>query len=353
VPNDTTFSEIPIVDISGLAAPGEHRSALSEKVRAALHEVGFLIVTGHGVEDELVDAVFGAAREFFDLPVEQKRLIDKRNSRHFRGWEPEGTEFTNNQPDIREQMDLWSEHAPLAADVSPVYLRLLGPNQWPPSILLPGFETTLNRWFSELGILADQLMALLALGLRLPQDHFEHIFGSQRVSFTKLIRYPATPPGNFGVNAHHDAGFLTILAPGITPGLEVENAQGEWIPVPLIPGSFVINIGEMLQSITGNYYVATPHRVATQQERFSVGYFHGPSLDTKLTPITLDPMFAKSVAESPRHAGAGFMTQSAETQAGVAAMSSPHHPDVYGQQVWNYLRRSYPENMKRHYPDPL
>ena len=160
------------------------------------------------------------------------------------------------------------------------------------------------------------------------------------MSFTKLIRYPATPPGDFGVNPHHDAGFLTVLAPGETPGLEVETTAGAWIPVPIVSDSLVINIGEMLQAMTGNYYVATPHRVVTNRERYSVGYFHGPSLDTPLTPLELDPWFACAAAASPRHAAAGFMAQRDETEAGVRAMRSPHHPDVYGEQVWKLIWRA-------------
>ena len=173
------------------------------------------------------------------------------------------------------------------------------------------------------------------------------------MSLTKLICYPETPPGQFGVNAHHDAGFLTILAPGETPGLEVENAAGAWIPVPLIPGSFVINLGEVLQSMTGNYFVATPHRVVTREPRLSCGYFHGPSLDMSIAPLDLAPEFAAAVAASPRHANAGYMAQADETDAGVADMASPDHPDLYGDQLWNYFRRSYPDNMRQHYPDAV
>ena len=340
-----------MVDLSARHGAPAERETLAETIREAFHHVGFVIITNHGVGQDLIDAVFGLSRAFFRLPLDQKLLIDKRNSRHFRGWEPEGAESTNNRPDLREQIDLWSEHPVRDPGVLPVYLRLLGPNQWLPEEVLPGFRVALGQWFTDLGGLADDLMALLACGLALPEDHFDRLFGTERMSFTKLIRYPATPPGSFGVNAHHDAGFLTVLAPGETPGLEVENAAGDWVPVPVMAGSLVVNVGEMLQAMTGNYYVATPHRVVTRAERHSVGYFHGPSLDTRLTPLALDPRFARAVAASPCHVGAGFMAQSDETEAGVNDMDSPHHPAVYGEQIWNYLARSYPDNVRRLYPD--
>ena len=116
-----------------------------------------------------------------------------------------------------------------------------------------------------------------------------------------------------------------------------------------MPDGFVINLGEMLQGMTGNYFVATPHRVITTGERFSAGYFHGPALDAALDPLPLAARFADAVAASPRHAGAGFMAGRQETAAGIADMASDHKPSVYGEQLWNYFARSYPENMALHY----
>ena len=89
----------------------------------------------------------------------------------------------------------------------------------------------------------------------------------------------------------------------------------------------------------------------TTAARQSVGYFHGPSLGASLAPLPLSPRFAEAVAASPRHRSAGFMAQRAETQAGIGDMGSPNHPDSYGQQLWNYFCRSYPDNVARHYSE--
>ena len=94
----------------------------------------------------------------------------------------------------------------------------LHPNQWPPEDILPGFRKVVERWLNEVTGLANRLMGLLALSLELDHDYFERTFGDERMSLTKLIRYPATLNDAFGVNAHHDTGFLTILAPGGSPG---------------------------------------------------------------------------------------------------------------------------------------
>ena len=349
-PVQDAFTKVPVVDISSRSAGPAARRALAERLGDICHHVGFVIVTNHGIDAAVINGVFDQSATFFALPEEQKRTIDKRNSPHFRGWEPVGAEYTNNRPDMREQIDLWTDHAARARTVTPEFLRLLGPNQWPSDEIAPGFRATLERWFAEAGALADDLLRLLALSLDLDEDHFDRTFGSERMSLTKMISYPETPAGEFGVNAHHDAGILTVLAPGTVPGLEVENEDGDWIPVPIIPGSLVINLGEVMQKITGNYFVATPHRVTTRQPRLSVGYFHGPSLEMEMRPLPLDPRFAEAVANSPHHANAGFMAQADETDAGVGDMQSTAHPDIYGEQLWNYFARSYPENMARHYP---
>lgn len=344
------FTAVPVVDISVRTEGELARRQLAERLGDISHHVGFVILTGHGIAPDVIGDVFEQAAGFFALSEADKRSIDKRNSRHFRGWEPVGSESTNNRPDMREQIDLWTDHPARPHDTLPRYLRLLGPNQWPPEHLAPGFRPVLERWFAAMEALADDFLRLLALSLELEEHHFDAAFGTDRMSLTKLISYPETPPGQFGVNAHHDTGFLTILAPGTTPGLEVENAEGDWIPVPVVPDSLVVNLGEILQALTGNYFVATPHRVVTSAPRLAAGYFHGPSLDMALDPLQLRPRFTEAVTRSPRHVSAGFMAQRDETEGGVGDMQSRHHPCTYGEQLWNYFVRSYPQHVARHWP---
>jgi isopenicillin N synthase-like dioxygenase len=340
---------IPTIDLGRLRGTTRDRHALANELTAVYHDIGFAVLVNHGLPVGYLDRVFAMMAEFFALPEDDKLLIDKRKSRHFRGWEAVGTEYTNNRPDIREQIDVWSEHPARPADVEPAYLRLLGPNQWMPDDVLAGQRVLTLDWFDRLGALADDILSLFAVGLELPADHFSTAFDDRSMSLTKFISYPPTPAGAAGVNAHHDTGFVTLLAPGPTPGLQVLDPTGEWIDVPVVPDSFVLNIGEMLQAMTGNYLVATPHRVITSEPRMSAAYFHGPSLDTPLAPIQLDQRFVEAVASSERHRRAGFMATKEQTEAGIGDMASPSHTDTYGNQLWNYFSRSYPSMMKQHY----
>jgi len=346
------FTEVPVIDLGRMGTSGPERQMLASEVVSICHRIGFFVVTNHGVADRIPSRVFETMDHFFSLSTESKRLIDKLDSAQFRGWEEVGSEQTNNRVDVREQIDLWSEWPALPARRVPAdqpWLHLLGPNQWPPDHVAAGLKEAVTDWFDAMGELADRLLSLLAEGLHLASDHFMRLFGDQPMSLTKLISYPRTPAGGAGVNPHHDTGFLTVLAPGPTPGLHVQNHAGEWLAVPPVEGGLVINLGEMLQAMTGNYLVATPHRVITEAPRLSAAYFHGPSLDTRLDPLPLEPSFADAVAASEWHSNAGFMAGRQETSEGVAAMAANATATTYGQQLWNYFSRSYPANMARHY----
>jgi isopenicillin N synthase-like dioxygenase len=340
-----SFTEIPEVDISR-----HDRDALADEVRAVCHEIGFFQLVGHGVPAEFRARYLDLLQAFFDLPENVKAEIDKVRSPHFRGWERVGTELTDNRTDFREQLDVSTENPPYTASARPSYLRLDGPNQWLPDDVLPGFRPIVEELFARMGAVAFELMEVLSTGLGLAPQHLRHVFGERPLSFAKLIRYPRTPPGEAGVNAHHDAGFLTLLMQHGVGGLQVENTDGDWIDVPPRDDAFVVNLGEMLQRMTGNYFVATTHRVIATEPRYSSGYFHGPDVRTALEPLPLAPAFAAAVSASAHHAGAGFMAKRDELLAGERGTSSIS-ADTYGQQLWNYYLRSYPANVRAHYPD--
>ncbi|MDH4145086.1 MAG: isopenicillin N synthase family oxygenase [Acidimicrobiia bacterium] len=346
-----SFTEIPAVDLGRWRQGDEAAQArFAADVVDICHHVGFFTLVGHGVPDGFVARHFAALEAFFALPEATKARIDKRLSPHFRGWERVGSELTDNRVDHREQLDVSTENPVRGLDAEPAYLRLDGPNQWLDEDVLAGFRATVVEFFDRMGALADELLAVLSVGLGLARDHLATVFGARPLSLAKLISYPPTPPGECGVNAHHDAGFLTVLLQHGVGGLQALNPEGRWVDVEPTPGAFVINLGEMLQEMSGNYVVATTHRVVASEPRFSSAYFHGPDLTTRLDPLPLEPRFAAAVAASPRHRDAGFMAKRDELLAGCSGTASSG-AGVYGAQLWNYYVRSYPANVARHHPD--
>jgi len=343
-----TFTAIPEVDLADWSAdPVE----FAHRVRQICHEVGFFQLVGHGVDADFIERHIRHQQRFFALPEATKATIDKALSPHFRGWERVGAELTGGLPDLREQLDLSTEHPVRGLQLDPPYLRLDGPNQWLADDVLPGFRAHMAAYFQRLAAVADTLLAVFSVGLGLEPDHLRSVFGERPLSFVKLIDYPPTPPDGAGVNPHHDAGFLTLLLQHDAGGLQVCNPDGEWVDVAPRQDAFVVNIGEMLQEMTGNYFVATTHRVIADEARQSSAWFHGPDLTTRLDPLPLDASFSDAVAASARHASAGFMARRSEIESGVDGIESSEGAGVYGQQLWNYHCRSYPSNVARHHPD--
>lgn len=335
------FDSIPTLSFARWLGGESDRREFADEVRRTLHEVGFMRLVDHGVDPAFIADYFATMRAFFALDDDTKATIDKARSPWFRGWERTGTEYTDARIDHREQVDFWTELPPRHGDIEPAYLRLEGPNQWPDEVL-PSFRPLVERFQVEMGTLADELMAAMSLGLGLPVDGLGERFGTRRMSLTKLIHYPPTPPGQAGVNGHHDTGFVTLLWQHGVGGLQVQNPAGAWIDVPADDGAIVVNIGEMLQAMTENYFVATTHRVVSAQERYSSAYFHGPDLSTLLEPIELDPRFTDAVAASAHHATAGFMARPDELARGDRGTTSAA-ATTYGEQLWNYFQRSYPD----------
>ena len=342
---------VPVVDFAEWEhGSAEDRLSFAKRLGGICHRVGFFTLVGTSLDAKYQKNLLQMMKKLFDLPLKAKQAIEKRHSPHFRGWEALGTERTNGRVDYREQVDTWTDRSP--REPRKPYERLYGPSQYFPDKVLPGYKALTLDWRARCRYVCNELLAALALSLGLKESHFRETFGPEetRMSLTKYIHYPGSATGQHGVNAHKDTGFLTLLLP-FAPGLEIQHLEsGEWFPVEIVPGSIVVNLGEVLQSKTGQYFVATPHRVVTTKERYSCAYFHGPSLDYPMqTKLELDPKFAKAVEASPFHRNAKFMARKEETEQGVGDMESEQCSTTYGEQLWNYFRRAYPQIVESYY----
>lgn len=285
--------DLPIVDVAPLvahAAGGEATSAevaAGAAIDAACRELGFFLVRGHGIDLAAQASLDRAARTFFALPDEEKAAIAMaRGGRAWRGWFPEGGELTSGRPDHKEGLYFGAE---LAADDPRVVAGtpLHGPNLFPaqPAEL----RGAVLAWIGAMTALGRALARGVALGLGLPPGWFdEHLTADPTVLF-RIFRYPALPEGDdgWGVAEHTDYGLLTILAHDGTPGLQVHSAGG-WIDVPAVDGTFVVNLGDMLERMTGGRYRSTPHRVRHQRgdrDRLSFPFFFDPGWDAEIRPV--------------------------------------------------------------------
>jgi isopenicillin N synthase-like dioxygenase len=300
----TDFNAIPILDMGRIATD---RAAFLEELQHALVHVGFFYVVNHGVPNALLDSTTAKAQEFFDLGNEDKLVADKIHSPTFLGYSTQGNEITKNKKDNREQFDFANELAEFWKPGNPDYERLTGPNVWPSQEVIPGFTDAILTYHAQAQGLAERLTDLVSESLGLdPKALAERYVDPTQQHRAKLIKYPAVDAlapadGNQGVGAHRDTGnILTVLYQADLPGLQVQNHAGEWIDAPVVPYSFVVNIGTGLEYLVDNVAVATTHRVLNpppgRGPRYSIAYFHGSRLDRKHTPIDIP---AEVLAQKP------------------------------------------------------
>ncbi|WQF75245.1 Putative oxoglutarate/iron-dependent dioxygenase, non-hem dioxygenase domain-containing protein [Colletotrichum destructivum] len=279
------FTEIPQIDLS-LADDPASEAALLDQLRHALVHVGFLYVVNHGVPAETVADVVRALPRLFALPPAAKDEIALRNSPQFLGYSGDGSETTAGQRDRREQVEFATELADGWSAALPLRERLRGPNQWPSSY--PELRPIVESYIAEMTLLGERFLCLVAKALSLPPETFLPFLSDQHR--LKLVHYPALTEseaaggGDQGVGPHKDSSgwwtFLLQASPPHVGGLQALNKDGGWVDVPVVPGSFVVNIGQAFEVVTGGACRATTHRVlAGPLERFSVPFFQGVRRD--------------------------------------------------------------------------
>ena len=333
---DTAKASLPTLDLRRFDAPGAERRRFLQELRDAARTYGFFYLVGHGVDDRLIQSVLGLSRRFFALPESDKLEIEMVNSPHFRGYNRAGFEYTRGKPDWREQIDIGAERPASPRDPgAPAWTRLQGPNQWPSA--LPEFKPVLLDYQEKATALAVRVLKAVSAALEQPENVFEPIYEPAPNQLIKIIRYPGRGAGESdqGVGAHKDSGFMAVLLQDQVEGLQVEGEDG-WIDAPPVPGSFVINVGEILEIASAGYLRANVHRVISPpagKDRLSVAFFLGARLDSEAPLLALPPHLAaeaRGVTQDPdnplfREAGRNYLKGRLRSHPDVARR---HHADL-------------------------
>ncbi len=267
---------LPVIDLSG---PMVTTAAAIER---ACRDSGFFYVTGHGVPPALLTRMDAAAREFFALPEAVKAEIAMEyGGRAWRGFFPVGAELTSGRPDRKEGIYFGTE--------DPSSERpLQGRNLFPTAV--PALRDTVLDYLDRLSATAQDVLRAVAVSLGLDPEYFAAGYTRNPTVLFRIFHYPPTPPDagvdDWGVGEHTDYGLLTLLAQDDNGGLAVRTSRG-WIEAPPLPGTFVCNIGDMLDRLTGGYYRSTPHRVrnVSGRERLSYPFFFDPDFDAEVPPL--------------------------------------------------------------------
>ena len=294
--------QLPVIDFTPMAsADPAARARVAAALRAACLDHGFFYATGTGVPDAVTRDMLAAAQEVFALPEAEKLALAKDSSPAGRGYE----KMSGQRLEAGAQADL-KEGYMLGLDLPADDWRVRagwaqhGPNQWPAS--LPEWRERVERYYGAMLGLAGTIMRAVALSLDVEEGYFDDCFRDS-IANLRLLHYPPQPANAGldarGAGAHTDWGAITILLQDDVGGLQVKDGDG-WIDAPLLPGAFIINLGDLMPRWTNGLYRSTVHRVINRsgRERYSVPFFFDGRGDyvSEIVPTCLKP------GEAPRFA---------------------------------------------------
>ncbi len=266
---------------SSIALRAQFASALS----VGWKKFGFVVLRDHGIADSLLDRAYDLAANLFAMPADRKQSY----ASGLRGYTPFGTEHAKDTaaPDLKE---FWQIGRDLPNE------RDFPPNVWP--VELPDFRATFLNLYRELDTVGGLLLEALAPSLGLPPDWF-HQRVARGNSILRVIHYPplAGPPsGSLRSAAHEDINFITIMVAARGAGLQLRDADGQWLPVTADSRQLIVNTGDMLARLTNEVIGAKTHRVVNPE---------GPNVSRYSMPFFLHPADAVSLACLPACRGSG------------------------------------------------
>lgn len=329
------LKSLPMIDIGPFVREStlQEREQVARELRQVCINLGFFYITGHGIPESELDGVIDWGHRFFGQPMSEKMKMHQSVSPGKQGYvsvggvDPYGKSVV--EPDIKERFAMSRERLP---DEPPGPSFNTGEAVWPAPDVLPGFEAAMKAHMLNRCELARRLVRAIAMSLELPENFFDAMY--RHMGGTLMYNY-YPPSGSVPMKAtqwnfspHTDYGVATLLLQDSLGGLEARNAHEEWIAVPPVPGTFVVNLGDTLQMWTNDLYVSTLHRVVntSSKARISQPLFtyphgktlieclptcHGPDNPPKYQPIVCEAYNQALVDQAARTGRPGLSKQTA------------------------------------------
>ncbi len=272
------MSFIPTLDISDFDLDRERFVA---EFGRAYEEWGFAGITGHQLDQNLIKDAFAAAEAFFAMPDAAKNQYQSTAIGRSRGYVPFGTEKAKDakHSDLKEFYHIGRERDDVA---------YLAANVWPSEIA--HFQSVFETLYASLELLANRILEVAALYLTLPQNYFRARV-ARGEALLRVLHYPPILDDNIPnvrAAAHEDINLITLLVGSEQEGLEVLSKQGDWVPISMIEGTVICNVGDMMQRLTNGQLRSTTHRVVNPKgekartSRYSMPFFMHPNPDVAL-----------------------------------------------------------------------
>ncbi|KAK6515971.1 hypothetical protein TWF281_004561 [Arthrobotrys megalospora] len=278
------FSSIPVLDLSlAFSTDLSDRKKCAETLFDACTRVGFFYIKNHNVPESVIKNCFGAAKDFFDLELEEKMKIYIKDSENYKGYTPLLGENTDpaGRGDLHEGFDVGYDYSEDGKGS-----KMEGVNRWPEN--LPSIKEPVTEYFNQMILLGKKLFQLFALSLDLQESHFDSLV-SGKGGIMRLLHYPPQLDENLdmtqlGIGAHSDYECFTILAQDEVSALQVLNKAGEWVAATPMEGTFVVNVGDSMARWTNDLYLSTIHRAINRNgvRRYSVPFFFGVDYETTI-----------------------------------------------------------------------
>ncbi|MGY6555960.1 MAG: isopenicillin N synthase family dioxygenase [Wenzhouxiangella sp.] len=276
------MSETAGIPVLSLTEFDGQRGEFSDRIGRAWREFGFVGIRDHGIADQTIDDGYAVFKAFFGLPESVKqsyRLPGKGGARGYTGFGVEQAK-DHTVPDLKE---FW--HVGREVEGDNPFPDILLPNLWPEEV--PEFRSSALALYRALDGLGARLLSAIALDLGLERDWFADKINYGN-SILRPIHYPPianAPEGAVRAARHEDINLITLLIGSKEQGLEILTRDERWVPVSTLPGTIVVNVGDMLQRLTNHVYQSTTHRVvnppgqAARQPRYSIPFFLHPNPD--------------------------------------------------------------------------
>ena len=285
--------QFPVFDLGAYeAASASGKLELGRQVDEICRTTGFLAIANHGIGAETIERVWTMTRAFFDLSAEEKQKARAPYPGYPYGYLGPGTEAlaksrnVDTPPDLKESFN----GGPLSVPAGMTDKESLGfcyaDTIWPDAPA--DFRAAWQGYYRAMEDLAARIMRVFATALGMPEQFFD-AYVDAPISALRALNYPeqtvAPKPGQLRAGAHTDYGSLTILLPEAgSKGLEIITPDGNWTPIPPVPGAFVINIGDLMARWTNDRWISTVHRVVNppaeeggMNRRQSLAFFHQPN----------------------------------------------------------------------------
>jgi isopenicillin N synthase-like dioxygenase len=285
-----TWAKIPAIDFEPfISGKSEEQRAVARQIYQACHEIGFMYLKNPGIPLAVIDQIFAESQQFFALPYTIKNQLAWSNEFSNRGYV--GVERERLDPakpgDLKEAFNIGKEANPDERSKEDNNSLVL--NQWPPG--RDNFRATVLKFYQACVEVADAICRAFAIAFSLPESFFVDRHSEQQHTL-RLLHYPpltqSPKPEQVRAGEHSDYGSFTLLFQDEVGGLEVCTTQGEWIAAPYIPGTIIVNTGDLMQRWTNHVFCSTKHRVMiptsdrVKQSRYSIAFFCHPNDDTEI-----------------------------------------------------------------------